>query len=257
VARVTVRRVSERGAMEASDVVALEAPLELRIAGRPFTVLMRTPGDDEELVRGFLLTEGIATGPEDIVRLVRVDENVLEVELVPALAGALEGRGLYSSSACGACGRRSLESLRVASGTLDEPFRVRASVLGALPERLRAAQPTFGQSGGVHGCALFDAEGRLEALREDVGRHNAVDKVIGWALGSGKIPLRSRVMLLSGRIAFELVEKAVVAGVPVLAAVGAPTSLALEVAREHGLTVVGFVRPGSLNVYVGAERVAP
>lgn len=263
-ASVSVTRVSTTGgaAAPAPDLVAVEAALELRLAGKAFTVLMRTPGHDEELVRGFLFSEGVAPGRDDIVRVAEPAGlpahergHVLDVDLVPGLEGLARERGTYSSSACGTCGRRSLDSLHLAQGRLDDPLRVPRALLAQLPERLRSAQPGFGATGGSHACGLFSAQGDLLVLREDVGRHNAVDKVLGWALAQGRVPLAGCVMVLSGRIAFELVEKAVLAGVPVLAAVGAPTSLAVEVALQHGLTLAGFVRPGGLNLYAGAQRV--
>lgn len=264
VAPVQVTRVTAAAGRAApvADVVAVEAALEVRLAGTAFTVLMRTPGHDEELVRGFLFSEGVAPGRDDIVRVAEPSGlaaaergHVLDVDLVPGLEALARERGSYSSSACGTCGRKSLASLHLAQGQLDDPLRVPQALLSQLPERLRAAQPAFGASGGAHACGLFSATGELLVLREDVGRHNAVDKVVGWALAQGRVPLSGCVMVLSGRIAFELVEKAVLAGVPVLAAVGAPTSLAVEVAQAHGLTLVGFVRPGSVNVYAGAQRV--
>jgi FdhD protein len=260
--RLPVVRLAEEGGAGAAraDAVAVEAPLEVRLAGKPFTVLMRTPGDDEDLVRGFLFTEGVTARVDDLVRmrLVRTPAgDVAEVELVPGLAAEVNERAFYASSSCGACGRRDLESLHVARGRIDDPLVVSRAVLGRLPEALRAAQPTFEQSGGVHASGLFDAAGRLEALREDVGRHNAVDKLVGWALAEGRVPLAGRVLLLSGRTSFELVEKAVLAGVPLVAAVGAPSSMAVEVAEQHGVTLVGFLRPDSLNVYSHARRVAP
>jgi FdhD protein len=223
---------------------------------------MRTPGHDEDLVRGFLFSEGLVAGPGDIVRIsepaglaAHEQGHVLDVDLVPGLEALGHERGTYASSACGTCGRRSLASLHVARGRIEDPVRVPRALLSALPERLRAAQAGFSQSGGSHACGLFSATGELLVLREDVGRHNAVDKVVGWALAQGRVPLAGCILMLSGRIAFELVEKAVLAGVPVLAAVGAPTSLALQVAEAHGLTLAGFVRPSSVNVYAGGERV--
>lgn len=247
---------------EGPDDVAVEAPLELRFAGTPATVLLRTPGDDDDLVHGFLLAEGIVRGAADLVHVTRPAGlppaeagNVVDVTLVPALADAHLDRGLYSSSSCGACGKRSIASLEVRAAPLAPGPRVPRAVLASLPDRLRAAQPTFARTGGLHACGLFTADGALVALREDVGRHNAVDKVVGWALRAGRVPLAGHVLVVSGRVSFELAQKAVVAGAPVLVAVGAPSSLAIDVARAHGLTLVGFTRPTSFNVYAGPERV--
>jgi len=245
------------------DQVAVEAPLEIRFGGKAATVLMRTPGEDEDLVRGFLLSEGSITGPDDIVRIVRPPGlpageagNVVDLELLPSPTGPGLDRPLYSSSSCGVCGKRSIASLEIPAAPVPPGFRVKRSILATLPTRLRAAQPIFDRTGGLHACGLFDADGALVCLREDVGRHNAVDKVVGWALEAGRLPLREGVLLVSGRISFELAQKAVVAGVPVLAAVGAPSSLAIEIGRRYGLTLVGFVRSTAMNVYTHAERVA-
>jgi FdhD protein len=244
------------------DDVAVEAPLELRFAGTAATVLLRTPGDDDDLVLGFLHGEGIVRSASDLVMVTRPTGlppaevgNVVDVTLVPALADATLDRGLYSSSSCGACGKRSVASLEVHAAPLAPGPRVPRAVLASLPERLRAAQPVFARTGGLHACGLFTADGTLVALREDVGRHNALDKVVGWSLREGRVPLSGLVLVVSGRVSYELAQKAVVAGAPVLVAVGAPSSLAIEVARAHGLTLVGFTRPASFNVYTGAERV--
>lgn len=252
------------GDREVPDDVAVEAPLEVRFGGKAATVLLRTPGDDEELVHGFLLAEGLLHSAADIVRIVRPADlrpedvgNVVDVTLVPALADVELDRQLYSSSSCGACGKRSIASLEVRAPALPAGPRVAREVIAGLPARLRAAQATFQRTGGVHACGLFTAEGALVALREDVGRHNAVDKVVGWALLAGRVPLAGHLLVVSGRISFELAQKAVVAGATVLVAVGAPSSAAIDVATRHGLTLVGFVRPGSMNVYTGPERVGP
>jgi len=247
---------------EGPDDVAVEAPLEVRFAGVAATVLLRTPGDDEALVHGFLLAEGLLSSAADIVRITRPDGraaaeigNVVDVTLVPALAGVELDRPLYSSSSCGACGKRSIASLTVRAAVLPPGPRVPRAVLASLPARMRAAQATFARTGGVHACGLFTADGALVALREDVGRHNAVDKVVGAALIDGRLPLTGHVLVVSGRISFELAQKAVVAGAPILVAVGAPSSMAIDVASTYGLTLVGFTRPGALNVYTGPERV--
>ena len=244
------------------DEVAIEAPLEIRFAGKAATVLMRTPGDDEDLVRGFLLSEGLVESAHDVVRISRPtglppgeEGNVVDVELFPSPTRKGLDRPLYSSSSCGVCGKRSIASLEIAAERCRSTLRVSRSVLGSLPERMRTAQSTFDRTGGVHACGLFTADGSLVVLREDVGRHNAVDKVVGWALAEGRLPLAENVLMVSGRISYELAQKAVVAGVPVLVAVGAPSSLAIDVANRYGLTLVGFLRAASLNVYSHPERV--
>lgn len=265
IASVPVRHVAVGDAArdrERPDDVAVEAALEVRFAGTPSVVLLRTPGDDEDLVHGFLLGEGLVHSAADLVQVARPAGlapadvgHVVDVTLVPALADARPDRGLYSSSSCGACGKRSRAALAVDAPPLAPGPRVPRAVLASLPDRLRAAQPAFARTGGLHACGLFAPDGALVALREDVGRHNAVDKVVGWALRAGRVPLAGHVLVVSGRVSYELAQKAVVAGAPVLVAVGAPSSLAIDVARAHGLTLVGFTRPASFNVYAGAERV--
>lgn len=265
VAALPVRHLTVGGGTgdrEALDDVAVEAPLELRFGGVAATVLLRTPGEDEELVHGFLLAEGLLRGASDIVRIARPEGlrpeevgHVVDVTLVPALADVELDRQLYSSSSCGACGKRSLASLELRAPALPAGPRVPRAVLAGLPAQLRAAQATFRRTGGVHACGLFTADGTRVALREDVGRHNAVDKVVGWALLNGRLPLADHVLVVSGRVSFELAQKAVVAGAPILVAVGAPSTQAIDVATRYGLTLVGFVRPDAMNVYTGAERV--
>jgi FdhD protein len=254
-------RRGEPGRTE-GDRVAVEAPLELRLGGQATTVLMRTPGDDEELVSGFLFSEGLVARPADIAALLRPpalgDEergNVIVVELSGAPARPMTQRFFYSSSSCGVCGKNSLEALAVHGEPSASGLRVRREVLAALPQRMREAQRSFLETGGLHASGLFTAAGELVALREDVGRHNALDKLIGWAFRQGKLPLSEHVLLLSGRISYELIQKAVAAGLPVVAAVGAPSSLAVELAHRFAITLVGFLRADSMNVYARAERV--
>jgi FdhD protein len=261
-AAVVRLRSGAEGPPPTQDEIAVEAPLEVRFSGRAATVLMRTPGDDEELVSGFLLSEGLVTGPRDVVRISRPSGlsgaevgNVVDVELYPSPDRRDLDRPLYSSSSCGTCGKRSLASLEVPAPPVASTLRVSRAFLGALPARMREAQATFRRTGGVHACALFDGRGELVVLREDVGRHNAVDKVVGWAMAHGRLPLSDGVLQVSGRIGYELAQKAVVAGAPILSAVGAPSSMAVDVAEAHGLTLVGFVRPDALNVYTHPERV--
>jgi FdhD protein len=228
------------------DWVAVEEPLEIRIDGRPVAVTMRTPGHDEELAVGFCLSEGIpvhgARLPDDLAA------NTVEVDAGGFDTGPLE-RHFYTSSSCGVCGKGALEAVAVTAAPVESRLRVAADVVASLPERLRAAQPTFEATGGLHATGLFDASGALQCLREDVGRHNAMDKVIGWAHGAGLLPLADSLLCVSGRLSFELVQKAAIAGCPILAAVGAPSSLAVDVARDRGITLCGFVRDGRLNVY--------
>ncbi len=245
-----------------ADRVAVEAPLEIRLGGKAATVLMRTPGDDEELVRGFLFTEGMISQASDVVALRRPeglsgDEhgNVIAVELSPSLNLPSFERMFYSSSSCGVCGKNSIAQLAVRAKPLTSRLTVRRDVLSALPARMRAAQVAFHETGGVHASGLFSADGSVVAVREDVGRHNALDKIVGWGLGAGRLPLADQILLVSGRVSYDLVHKAIAAGLPFLAAVGAPSSLAVDLAEQFGLTLVGFLRETSMNVYANAQRL--
>ena len=274
VRRVEVMRADLLDARRASDALAVEEPLEIRldhdqegeIVRTTVAVTMRTPGHDVELAAGYLFTEGIIGDRRDIARIGCCGpgqgtgpDNRIRVELashVAVEAGRLE-RHSYTSSSCGACGKTSIEALRARRPwTLarESPL-VNAEVLRALPAALRAAQSAFEATGGLHAAALFDGEGRLIVVREDVGRHNALDKVIGEQLLVGALPAHDRILIVSGRVSFELVEKALMAGIPVLAAIGAPSSLAVETARDAGMTLVGFLSSERFNVYCGAERV--
>jgi FdhD protein len=259
----SVRRLSNSKIKEAEDDwIAAEAPLEVRIGGKAATVLMRTPGHDEELVRGFLFSEGIISSANAIVSIGPVQTahqnlggSVIAVKLAPTLKAQTLDRSFYSNSSCGVCGKKTIASLAVRGAIANSPLRIRRSVLSTLPDALRVAQPTFAQTGGVHASALFTADGELLVVREDVGRHNALDKVIGWALASGRIPLSNVVLLVSGRVSYEIVQKAVAASIPFIAAVGAPSSLAVDLARQFKLTLAGFLRPDSMNVYSSPERI--
>ncbi len=260
-----------------TDELAIEEPLEIRLAwhepphltpqAKSISLTMRTPGDDLALARGFLVSEGIVRHRDDVVSVehcgpaVRADgtSNVVRLELARGATfdpARLE-RHFYTTSSCGVCGKTSLDAVRTTDPPALEPGspRVRASVVHRMPTLLREAQDTFARTGGLHAAGLFDEEGTLEIAAEDVGRHNAVDKVVGRALAEGRLPARARLLMVSGRASFELVQKAVMAGIPVLAAVGAPSSLAVELAREMGLTLLGFVRDERFNVYTDAGRV--
>jgi FdhD protein len=248
------------------DSVAAEEPLEIRVAGRPLAVTMRTPGHDFELAAGFLLTEGLVPGA-GAIRAIHYctgegtpqEYNVVGVELAPGtpLPDPALARNFLTSSACGLCGKTSIEEVRVRAryDVACDPVRVRAEVLARLPDTLRAAQRGFERTGGLHAAGLFDAEGALVCLREDVGRHNAFDKVIGRAALDGGLPLAGHLILASGRASFELTQKALMAGIPVLASVSAPSTLAVELAASAGMTLVGFLRGPTMNVYAGEERV--
>ncbi len=235
-----------------SDQVAVEEPLEIRVGGEPLAVTMRTPGDDEELALGFLYGEGLIEGARGVGPTADFAANAVEVE-GPLLRDAGERR-FYTTSSCGVCGKGALEEVAVHSEPVGEGPVMERDLLAALPERLR--QPVFERTGGLHATGLFDASGELLLAREDVGRHNAMDKVVGRALIDGLVPLRGLVLCVSGRLAFELVQKAAVAGAPILVGVGAPTSLAVDLAADRGMTLCGFARKGGMNVYTGAERVA-
>ena len=270
VARRKVTRLLGGDRVESrEDVLAVEEPLEIRVGGRSLAITMRTPGNDFDLAAGFLVSEGVISRGEHF-RSARycagatVDNlntyNVLDVTLgpdVPPPDPSLE-RSFLTNSSCGLCGKASIDSVRTHSVyTVDEdPLRVSETMLASFPERLRAEQAVFDQTGGLHAAALFDGEsGELLVLREDVGRHNAVDKVIGWALKEDRLPLRGTVLMVSGRASFELTQKAIMAGIPMLAAVSAPSSLAADLASESGLTLVGFLRGPSMVIYSGAERI--
>lgn len=266
VARRRVLRVEDGRARPHSDQLAAEEPLEVRVNGDAVSVTMRTPGDDFELALGFCLTEGIV-GAADEVGTIRYcagepgpytgDFNVVEVALRSTRPVAAElRRHVYTTSSCGVCGTASIAAVRKETADVStDPVRVPASTLAALPDRLRQAQRVFERTGGLHAAALFTADGELVCVREDIGRHNAVDKVIGWAASEARLPLAGHVLLVSGRVAFEIAQKALVAGAPVLAAVSAPSSLAVDLAEEAGMTLVGFLRAPTMNLYAGAHRV--
>ena len=237
----------------AEDVVALEEPLEIRVDGRPLAVTMRTPGHDEELALGFLHGEGLIDGSRDAGPTADFATNTVEVA-GPLLRDPGE-RSFYTTSSCGVCGKGALEQVAVDAPRLLDGPTVERELLASLPDRLRAAQPGFERTGALHATGLFTPAGDLVAVREDVGRHNAMDKVIGWALGEGQIPLAGYVLCVSGRLSFELVQKAAVAGAPILVGVGAPTSLAVALAQDRNLTLAGFARGDRVNVYTATGRV--
>jgi FdhD protein len=237
------------GALHERDAVAVEEPLEIRIGGEPVAVTMRTPGHDEELALGFCLTEGL--GPRSAAPPADLAANTVEVvaDRTPT------ARNFYTSSSCGVCGKGALEAVAVEAPRLTSGLRISAELVSGLPDKLRAAQAAFAATGGLHATGLLTPDGDLLCVREDVGRHNAMDKVIGWAFGKGRLPLHDSILCVSGRLSFELVQKASVAGCPVLVAVGAPSSLAVELAGDRGLTICGFVRDGRVNVYTESWRI--
>lgn len=269
-ARRPVVRMSSTGTQASSRVetLAVEEPLELRVDGRPLTITMRTPGSDMELAAGFLLAEGVVRAAEDIKTMRycagtdadgRQTYNVLDIVLAEGVAPpdpSVE-RAFVTTSSCGLCGAAGIEAVRRRSpyDVSGDPLQVSPQLLAGLPEALRREQATFARTGGLHAAGLFDDAGELLCAREDVGRHNAVDKVLGWALSAGEVPAKGRLLMVSSRASFELTQKAFMAGVPLLAAVSAPSSLAAELAAEVGMTLVGFLRGETMNVYAGAERV--
>jgi FdhD protein len=235
------------------DEIAVEEPLEIRVDGRPIAVTMRTPGHDEELSVGFLRSEGIAAVSAHPTA--DLAANVIDVEVEGHVDFDRLARNFYTSSSCGVCGKGALEAVAVEAPRVESELVVPAELVAVLPDRLREAQPTFAATGGLHATGLFSSEGELLVVREDVGRHNAMDKVVGWAFGEGLLPLSDTVLCVSGRLSFELVQKAAVAGCPVVAAVGAPSTLAVDLARDRGVTLCGFVRGGRVNVYSEPQRI--
>jgi FdhD protein len=245
----------------APDDLAPEEPLEIRVRGRPVSVTMRTPGQDEELAAGFLLTEGIIRRKQDVLRIEpcgrNEDGNLLNVVLAPEVPVDFERltRHVFASSSCGLCGKATIEAVRMQFPRVESDVTIDATTLVRLPDLMREAQSSFDRTGGVHAAGLFTTDGKLVVLREDVGRHNAVDKVIGHALLNGQMPLDRHVLLVSGRSSFEIMQKALAGRLPVVAAVSAPSSLAVEFARDSGQTLVGFLRAGRMNVYSHPERI--
>ena len=237
-----------------ADEVAVEEPLEIRAGGRPVAVTMRTPGHDEELALGFLYGEGLIDRPLPAGPPADLAANIVEVE--GELVREPPERRFYATSSCGVCGKGALEEVEVISAPAADGPVVERELLASLPDRLREAQPAFARTGGLHATGLFDASGELLVAREDVGRHNAMDKVVGHCLADGSLPLSGRILCVSGRLSFELVQKAAVAGCPILVGVGAPSSLAIELARDRNITLGGFARAGHLNLYSGEGRLA-
>lgn len=268
--RRRVTRVStETGALQTEDLLAAEEPLEIRVGGKPLAVTMRTPGHDFELAAGFLVSEGVVVATEEIMATrycagLPADTantyNVVDVTLAPGVAApdpSLE-RNFYTTSSCGLCGKASIDAVRTHShfDVHTDDLVIPAAVLATFPDLLREGQDVFDKTGGLHAAGLFDGRaGKLLVLREDVGRHNAVDKVVGWAITNNMLPLRGTVLMVSGRSSFELTQKALMAGIPFLAAVSAPSSLAAELATEAGITLVGFLRGTSMVVYSRPDRV--
>ncbi|MVO87206.1 formate dehydrogenase accessory sulfurtransferase FdhD [Streptomyces sp. p1417] len=278
--RVTERRrvirIRDGAVSERADTLVAEEPLEIRLDGKPLAITMRTPGDDFALAAGFLVSEGVLGSADELRNIVYCagatadgtnTYNVVDVSTAPGVVVpdiTLE-RNVYTTSSCGLCGKASLDAVRTTArrpidddpgGTGAPPVRLTPELLARLPDRLRASQRVFDRTGGLHAAALFTEDGDLIDVREDVGRHNAVDKIVGRALQEGRLPLARTVLMVSGRASFELAQKAVMAGVPVLAAVSAPSSLAVDLAAETGLTLIGFLRGSSMNVYAGEHRVA-
>jgi len=269
IAQIVVKKVNESGMTDANDVLAAEEPLEIRLVWgavnnrqtRNISVTMRTPGNDAELAIGFLYTEGIIQSVQEVagIKHLRQDENIAAVELAEGIdpdISKLE-RNFYTTSSCGVCGKSSIEAVRTVCNILETPDNLQFSskLIYSLPDLLREQQDVFEHTGGLHGCALFDTEGKLLLMREDVGRHNALDKLIGAALQANMLPLDKHILLLSGRASFELIQKASMAGIKLVAAVGAPSSLAAALAEDMGMTLIGFLRGHRFNIYSGAQRI--
>lgn len=260
---VSVRRIALPDSVTTvDDVTAREEPLEIRVEGRSVAVVMRTPGHDEELVAGFLVSEGVIKNARDILEISQcpstgnVHGNVVDV----LLGGAIVNwdhltRHVFSASSCGICGKTSIESVFQSFPPVTSDLRVSPELITTLPAKLRSAQETFSQTGGLHASAIFNEHGEMLVLREDVGRHNALDKVLGHGLSAGLLPYSRHILLVSGRVSFELMQKALAAGVPIVAAISAPSSLAVEFAQDSGQTLIGFLRGQTMNVYTHPQRI--
>jgi FdhD protein len=265
---VRLQRITAGARASAADVVAIEEPMEVRVNGAPFAVIMRTPGADRELAAGFLLAEDVIRGSHELALIEYCEDveeegrgNTLNVtvigDAIERLAARLgERRQVIMTASCGLCGRRTIATLRARTSAVDGHWTVAASVVRSLPARLREAQAVFDTTGGLHAAGLFTIEGALELIAEDVGRHNAVDKIVGRRLLEDALPLSRSLLLVSGRTSFELVQKALLAGIPMIAAVSAPSSLAIELAEESGVTLCGFLRGESFNIYAHPQRIA-
>jgi FdhD protein len=258
---MTILRWNGQSVCDAPDELAIEEPLEIRVRGRAVSVTMRTPGYDAELAAGFLLSEGIIHGHRDVLRIEHCsrneDDNVLNVVLAPEVAVDFDRltRHVFASSSCGLCGKATIESITRHVAPIESSLKISAAIIASLPEKMRADQQTFDRTGGLHAAALFDASGRLIVLREDVGRHNAVDKVIGHCLLNDLLPLENYLLLVSGRSSFEIMQKALAARVPIVAAISAPSSLAMEFAEAGNQTLIGFLNSQRMNIYTHPRRV--
>ena len=263
-ARIELTRLENGAASRTEDWVAREEPLEIRVEGRSLAVTMRTPGHDEELVAGFLLTEGVVRNAADIFEISPCKSatgggNVIDVLLTSGVKVNWDAltRHVFASSSCGVCGKATLDSVFADFPAVSSGMRVASSLLQSLPGRLRSAQETFARTGGLHASAIFDLDGGLVVLREDVGRHNALDKALGFCLRKRLLPLGRHVLMVSGRVSFEIMQKSLAGGIPVVAAISAPSSLAVDFARRSGQTLVGFLRGERMNVYANGDRVEP
>jgi len=265
--RVDITRVSDSARTSNVDRAATEEPLEIRLHDRPFAVVMRTPGADRELAAGFLLSERVLRTPDDLGTIAHCTdpgadhpENIVNVTLTGSAAADLDRvfaarRNVTTSASCGMCGRLTIESLRVDGPPVSSDWTISSSEIVAIPDRLREAQVVFDQTGGLHAAGLFSRDGQLEGIAEDVGRHNAVDKVVGRLLMQDRLPLSDHLLFVSGRTSFEIVQKAFLAGIPILAAVSAPSTLAIELAEACGVTLIGFLRGPSFNIYASPARI--
>lgn len=259
---VDILRFGENRLVDRRDELAVEEPLEIRVEGHTLAIVMRTPGEDRELAAGFLLSEGIIASASDLFDItvcVPPGASGNAVDAALARPGTFDpanfSRHVFTSASCGLCGKTSIAAILKQRVPLEDPISIAAEALGALPGKLLEVQSSFQRTGGLHACALFSPAGELLAFREDVGRHNALDKLAGWALLRRQTPLTGTIALLSGRASFEMVQKAYTAGVPIIAAIGAPSSLAVDFARESGQTLIGFLRGATMNIYAGAARI--